>query len=189
MPGHRGAPGGRKPRLLRSSDGHRCTPHCTRCTLHCNNKVHSALHQPTRNASHSVQVHPGRANKQVPGEGNWSPPQIADLGPCIAVPMFQNQELSNALSKFSERFTLNSFLPPPRLSLPNLHAITLGGTPALHVSYRKFHNSCKQDRCSAAGCPLKQPHLPLLLPLLIFPLFLLLFLLSLVPCCFSHPFS
>ena len=29
MPGHRGAPGGRKPRLLRSSDCHRCTLHCT----------------------------------------------------------------------------------------------------------------------------------------------------------------
>ena len=101
--------------------------------------------------------------------------------------MYLNPEESSALSQFSERFTLNSFLPPPRLSLPNLHAITLGGTPALHVSYRKFHNSCKQDRCSAAGCPLKQPHLPLLLPLLIFPLFLLPFLLSLVPCCFSHP--
>ena len=39
-------------------------------------------------------------------------PQIADLGLCITIQRFQNRELSNALSKFSERFTLNSFLPP-----------------------------------------------------------------------------
>ena len=39
-------------------------------------------------------------------------PQIADLGKvCITTQRFQNQELSNAVSQFSERFSLNSFLP------------------------------------------------------------------------------
>ena len=45
MPGHRGAPGGRKPRLLRSSDCHRCSLHCTRCSLHCNNPLEMPLTQ------------------------------------------------------------------------------------------------------------------------------------------------
>ena len=44
MPGQE-APGGRKPRLLRSSDCHRCTLHCTRCTLHCTNPLEMPLTQ------------------------------------------------------------------------------------------------------------------------------------------------
>ena len=147
MPGQE-APGGRKPRLLRSSDCHRCSLHCTRCTLHCTNPLEMPLTQ----------------SKCIPAE-QTSKYQERETGALLKLLILvrASRSQSSRIKSYQMHFpsSVNGSLLTPsflRGDCPKAHAITEQPLRS-HVRYCGFHNSCKQARATNLS-PLANCHLP-----------------------------
>ena len=147
MPGQE-APGGRKPRLLRSSDCHRCSLHCTRCTLHCTNPLEMPLTQ----------------SKCIPAE-QTSKYQERETGALLKLLILvrASRSQSSRIKSYQMHFpsSVNGSLLTPsflRGDCPKAHAITEQPLRS-HVRYCGFHNSCKQARATNLS-PLATCNLP-----------------------------